>query len=337
MNKSNAKPGWQGSRMGLAAALALGLATPTWAIQAFDGPRRPVTSNKFFAVSVQAQAGYADGEAHETVFDYFPDGSRYKVSELTWDIKGIFLGGGVATLTLFDRVHVNGGFWAPLNKGNGGMDDYDWLLYEKDSPWTDRSHSEADVTRGRMWDVNGGVDVIKYKGLALKGLGGYKENFWRWEDRLQEYVYSSDPWNYPAGFRDVRGPGRDANVINYEQTFKIPYVGAGVDYTWQRLTVALYALWSQWVSATDRDEHLARSLVFEERFSNGDYFAAGGRVTYTFPVRVFVQAAVDYQTIDQIIGDVTVTDATGAREEFKDGAGIDNQLSVISLSVGYTY
>ncbi|MDD2240413.1 MAG: omptin family outer membrane protease [Kiritimatiellae bacterium] len=289
----------------------------------------------------QLSLGLANGEGKEHVYDYDgPGGSRRQLSRLDWDIKNVIMGGGSLSVRPFNqqpnflnRFTVNGGMWIALTEGSGEMDDYDWLDTGS-SEWTHYSLSDVDVTEGYIFDLNLAFDVWANPAFTVRAMAGYKQDGWSWEDSGQYALYPD------YGYIPVDLGGE--NMINYEQEFCMPYLGATVDWNWQAWTVSGYLTWSPIVEATDWDEHLARNLDFKETFEDGDMLGLGIEARYDLTQMGFsgwfVTAALDYQKIDLIVGDMhvrnTVTGETGGD---KDVAGIENKTLLISVGGGLRF
>jgi outer membrane protease len=306
----------------------------TSAMHAGDG--LPVVSNSFLAVSVQGSLGLLNGKAQENVYTSV-GGERFRLSQLDWDIRNVVMLGAEVTVALKNTAWLNFGLWGAANQGNGQMNDWDWLLEEPGSPWTDWSLSSVDLTRAWLLDLNVSVELTRFGALGLRGIAGYKYNTWTWEDHGIRHIYSSDP-AVPGGFRnDVRSDPPSTGII-YEQDFHIPYVGAGLTYAAGRWNVDAYALYSPFVVATDYDQHLIRSLDFQEDFTSGQYFGAGVHGTCTFLGQAYATLALDGQIIPETYGDQTVTDTrTGQSESSTGTAGLNNQIWMLSLGVGYKF
>lgn len=307
-------------------------------MHASEGPEYLLFENQPFSVSLRGSVGLLNGRAWETVYDNdpdYPDTKGYKISELYWDLRNLWMGGGVLSVTAFDRFHLNAGYWLPLNKGSGQMDDYDWLTYEWGSEWTDWSLSDVDVTKAHMMDLNVSIDVFKREAVNIRVLGGYKEDNWEWKDYGIYHVYSTDPYT-DWGFRDDIGQDDYSTGIEYEQTYKLPYLGVGLDYVHNNLSLNAYFAYSAWVKADDRDYHVFRNVLFTEEFSGGKYYGVGIKGTYTFAKYFFVSVGVDYQDIPEIIGDTTIVGDEG-NDFFSDSAGIRHQSTMFSLSLGAAY
>lgn len=314
-----------------------GLPLAAWAFQA-DVIAPP---HGDFPVSVGGQLsfGLLNGAAKEHVYDneVFP-GRRYQLSRLDWDLKDVVMGGLQFSVRpikhdLWDALTLNFGYWNALTEGDGEMDDYDWMDPDS-SDWTHYSLSDVDVTEGYILDLNAAWDVVEWKDLIVRGFLGYKQNGWTWEDSGRYLLYPE----YGYVPQDLYGD----NMINYEQEFRMPYLGASVDWTKGDFTVAGRLTYSPSVEATDWDEHVARSLHFKEEFEGGDMLGFGLDVRYAFSRGLlqgaFLAAALDVQTIDLIVGDMEYYDAsTGERGGGRDLAGIENEYWVLSLGGGYRF
>ena len=292
----------------------------------------PVSSNRYASLSVQGSVGLLNGSAVETVYTAV-EGSRYKLSELDWDIKDVVMVGGTLSICVQNQIWLNAGLWGAATQGNGQMNDWDWLMEEQGSPWTHWSLSEVDITRASLLDFNVAVEVIRVGGLGVRGIAGYKYNAWKWEDHGLRHIYSAG-----GGFRNDVSDDDGSTGIIYEQWFHIPYIGGGLNYTNGNWAVDAYALLGPYVTAKDRDQHLFRDLLFEEDFSGGQYYGVGVRSTYTLPGGVFLSAALDGQMIPEIVGDTTlINQRTGAQETSTGTAGIENQVWMLSLAGGYKF
>lgn len=308
--------------------------SPAWAAfqaGAIAGPKE----GPGMPFAAQASLGLLNGEAKEHVFDndVLP-GQRYQVSRLDWDLKSIVMGGGNLSIRPMDKLTVNGGLWVAFTEGSGEMGDYDWLEPAIYPEWDHYSLSEVDVTSGYIFDLNVAWDVVSWNDLTARVFAGYKQDGWKWEDRGVYLLYPE----YGYVPQDLGGE----NMINYEQEFRMPYLGASGDWKLGDFTVSAYLTWSPIVSATDKDEHVLRDLHFEETFDGGDMLGLGLEARYAFSQGffkgAFVSAALDYQKIDMIVGDTEVYDAsTGETSKSSDTAGIENDYLILSLGGGIQF
>ncbi len=315
--------------MGLGLLLPLGAQAGMWA-----APMAGNTSGTGLSMAFQGSLGVANGEAKEHVFDYESRGqSRRQLSRLDWDLKNVAMGGGSLSVRLWDRLALNGGLWLALSEGSGEMDDYDWLDV-RSSEWTHYSLSDVDVTEGYLLDVNAAWKLMQMHGFSTHVLVGYKQDGWTWEDRGVYLLYPE--------FGYVPYPLDGENMILYEQEFRMPYLGANVDWSRGAFTLSGYVKWSPIVEGTDWDEHVAREMSFKETFEGGDMLGLGAEARYEFAQGtfqgVYVSAAVDYQQIDRMIGDMVIRDeATGQSGVETDAAGVENRYWMISLGGGLRF
>ena len=291
-----------------------------------DGPAIPFAG--------QLSLGLLNGEANEYVYDYETwDGSRRQLSRLDWDLKSVAMGGFNGSVRLLNKLTLNGGAWVALTEGNGEMDDYDWLDTGS-TDWTHYSLSDVDVTSGSIFDLNVAWDLVEWEGLTARICAGYKQDEWKWEDHGVYLLYPENGYVPEYLFGE--------NMINYKQRFQIPYLGASADWARGNFTVAGRLMWSPAVAADDWDEHVARSLHFHETFDGGDLLGLGLEARYDFTEGffqgVFLTAAVDYQQIDLIVGDMEIADySTGETGSDTDVAGIENSYTVVSVGGGLRF
>lgn len=283
--------------------------------------------------AAQASLGVLNGEATEHVYDY-ETGSRRQLSRLDWDLQSVLMGGGGVSVRFWDKLTVNGGAWLALSEGSGEMDDYDWL--DVTSPdWTHYSLSEVDVTEGYIFDLNAAWDLVSgWNGFTARVVAGYKQDGWSWEDRGVYLLYPE--YGYvPVGLNGD-------HLIQYEQEIRMPYLGASADWSAGHFTLSGQVTFSPVVEAEDWDRHLARYLRFHETFENGDMLGFGFEARYDFTQGgfqgMFLSAALDYQKVDLIIGDMEIEDySTGETGFGPDIAGMENEYLVFSLGGGIRF
>ena len=156
-----------------AIVFSIASSTPSYALHASGGGEDILlTDNDTVRLAVQGSVGTLKGQAREVVFD-----AGTKLSELTWDLAGLSVGGASASLNVMNWFSFNIGYWSVLNNGSGSVDDYDWLL---ESPaWSDWSHSKANVKTGTVFDLNISRDLLRFKNWALDARLGRKKDNWK--------------------------------------------------------------------------------------------------------------------------------------------------------------
>lgn len=304
------------------------------ASHAYDGPEVKLMDGQNFSFTVRGSLGYLNGEARELVYD-FDQGYRRKASELIWDLQGLGMIGGIASIKYTKWLNVNLGIWTAINEGSGGMVDYDWFVNVPGAPspdaWTDRSFSDVQVINATMFDINVSAEIFKLDQVAFHALIGFKQDSWEWDDSAQEYVYSA------YSFRDTIGSFGGISVIDYEQTFSIPYVGVSANGPLGPFECSAYLLFSAAVSAEDKDFHILRGLHFKETFDGGNYIALGINATYHISGALFVSAALDSQTIPEIDGDMELRGPNGETASNSNTAGISHESTMFSATIGYNF
>jgi outer membrane protease len=328
-----------------AAALAAGLAAcaPGAALAqlaSLPAAPAPVTARAGGAsFSLEASVGMLGGTATERAFSY-PQGSRFKISELNWDLEGVALGGVQAAVGIGRRVRLGAGFWTALTDGSGMMVDRDWLYSDafsafvtpSDANWTHESrHPDTSVDTGRVFDLNLAVTALEGRGFTLSGILGWRSETWGWTARGGTFVYSDE------GFRDTVGSFADGvEVIAYEQQFTVPYVGVGVAWEGPTLRLDGRVLASGLVSATDHDYHALRDVTYDGDFSRGAYLGLGVGAAWSFAPRWRASLAFAYESFSEIIGDVTMSGAEGSGT-FGSAGGIALESATASLGVGFSF
>ncbi len=278
-------------------------------------------------ITVRGQLGVLSGEAHEIVYGGkdLPGLEDYKISELIWDLERVVMAGAVVSVGGCGPLVLNVGLWMGVNEGvDGEMYDFDWLDPSR-SDWTDRSRSEVDVISAIMFDANLSLELSRGDGYSLSGVAGVMYDFWEWDDRGQEFTYTVD------SFRDTTGTFGGQNVIDYEQTFLIPYIGVEAALDLGGLSLQGWVLYSSVVAASDEDHHILRELHFEETFEGGEYIAYGVAATFDLDERLFVQGSFERQEVMETVGDLKIVelDVTSS-----DAAGISHEATMISVSLG---
>ncbi|MBM4142191.1 MAG: omptin family outer membrane protease [Lentisphaerae bacterium] len=286
--------------------------------------------------SIQASIGRLDGRAREIVYDpvLAPRASspsagaeRDKLSELTWDLSGLaVLRLGAALRTARGAV-LSLDYRTALNRGDGELQNYDWLGPGEE--WTDWSRSEVFVEAARMADVRAALPVFSAgRSPAWRAIAGYRRDFWKWSDRGWEYVYSNE------GFRDTRGSFGGLRLVDYQQTFSIPYAGAGLRAGRGAFGCDAALLLSPLVTAVDRDFHRLRDTHFEERFTRGRYAAAEAAAAWAVRRNLRLTVALEARIIPETVGDMTIVEMNLT---LPDAAGIAHRSLMAAAGMEWVF
>jgi len=327
----------------LAAALVAFAPAPARAMHATGQPGSGSlqTTAGGFSFALGTSVGLVEGTASELAFYYPPpSGRKFKLSELTWDLKDVVMAGVQGSVGYSRWLRLNLGLWSALNEGNGAMVDRDWayapsvaaFLEPNDQNWTHESqHPDTSLDKGIIVDTNANLMALQAGPFSLHGILGLKYDTWEWSARGGTYVYSSE------GFRDTTGAfPAGQKVISYEQQYLIPYLGVGANLTWPGFQVESHLLYGPAVSASDSDYHVLRDVHFEGAFSGGTYVGVGLDATWSFARHWSATLGVEYQSISEFTGDVTVSGGEGYGK-FPGGGGIAMSATSFSLGAGYRF
>jgi plasminogen activator len=301
----------------------------------------PAPAHAGASFSFDASVGVLAGNATEFAYDY-PNGGKFKLSELTWEINNAVMAGVHGSVGIGRRFRLDLGVRSALTAGSGLMVDRDWnypdsvsaYLDPDDSNWTDESrHPDTSLDKGTMLDLNLSVVALQTGPFSLRGIAGYKNDAWKWTARGGTYIYSTEDY----GSRDDTGafPAGVA-IISYEQQYSIPYIGVGAGWTEPAFRVDGHLLFSPMVSASDSDYHYLRGVRFEGDFSRGTYLGLGLSVDWEFAPHWLATLAVEYQSIPEITGDTTVSGAEGYGY-FEGGGGLAMSAASVALGAGYHF
>lgn len=328
----------------IAAVLVMMLPAAAMAIHAVEGTLPEVPEGGTASFALHGSVGMLDGEAHEYV--YLPQ-IDHKMSELIWDLSGITMAGVVGSINFYNVFRVNAGYWTAMTEGDGGMEDYDWYLFDRPDTWTHQSIHNVKIVGSSIFDLNVSAQLYAAGAVAFRGMIGIKRDYWQWEDAVLEFTYSSlgNPMGEPvAGYsyeqinpnaiRDLKVQGDGSRAIDYEQTFTIPYIGASMEGTLGGLRVNGYLTLSVAVAAEDADVHRLREIHFKETFENGGYVGIGASALYNLSDSLYAMVSYEYQSIPETTGDMEIAE-TG--EKSIDAAGISNEHTTLSASVGMAF
>lgn len=327
----------------LAAALVALAPAPARALHAsgVSDPVQLLAPGAAVSFSLGATVGVVEGSATELAI-YYPYGQKFKLSELTWDLKDVVIGGVQGTVGIGRRFRLDFGVWSALSEGTGTMVDRDWnypdgvsaFLEPNDHNWTDESrHPDTTVDAGVILDQNVSVTALQAGAFSLRGILGFKYDTWKWSSRGGTYTYSRE---YP-GSRDATGNFRSGEeVITYEQKYSIPYLGVGANWAWPAFQVEAHLLYSGWVFASDSDYHVLRDLTFVGDFEGGTYVGLGVKASRAFTPRWSATLGAEYQLIPEITGDVTISGSENTWF-FAEGGGIAMRALAVALGAAYRF
>lgn len=251
-------------------------ANPAYAMRAHTSTDPLELPQGEVSLEIKGTYGQLEGEAREIVYQNVENFGAHKLSQLIWDLSYLYMLGGVATVDFDKSFRLSAGYWIAVNEGDGEMEDYDWFSFENPNIWTHYSRSKVQVTDANIADISISIPLLFYDNMCFNIMAGYKDDFWKWSDSAQEYIYSSD-----RGFRDVTGSFEGANLVIYEQSFNFPYLGVEAACIQDKLNFSFYAAFSNMVEAEGIDQHRARGIKYTGSFSGGSYTGIGAVSSYS--------------------------------------------------------
>ncbi|MFT4553384.1 MAG: outer membrane protease [Chlamydiales bacterium] len=257
-----------------------------------------------FRLQLGLDVSLLNGEARETVYD--TDQDRRKISELFWDLKEIPMVGVHLRSDIFDDFRIDLNAKTNVAQGSGIMTDWDWLHPTDPSFWTNFSQSSVEVKDAQTFDLNASYAFFKFdEGRGrVRAIGGFKYLFWKWEDHIDYLVYSSNAGG--GAVRDIFIPKNGERGIDYQQHFSIPYFGVGAEFPYKSFIFDLHILYSPFVVARDRDYHILRDLLFEEKANNGQYYSFGGEAKWNVFKDWFLGLNIQYERVKEMRADTFI-------------------------------
>ncbi len=282
-------------------------------------------------ISAHMGVAYLNGDATELVYD--ADTGR-KISELQWGLDNVYMLNVGAAVSPLSWLTLSADFWINLNKGDGDMDDYDFLAtnYSGYTHWS--HHDDTDLEQGLMLDLNAAFTFYSFGETSFNGIVGYKYDNWEWESRGGTYTYSS------YYLFDTVGSFPDGEkAISYNHWFHVPYVGLGFESSAGKVFFRGRVIASPLVSAEDEDIHHMRNLRFEEDFDTSSMYGVDLAIGYEVTPNFALTAAFKYQKYEEAKGETTITDlTTGQKYHYPgDAAGTDHTSSMISAGLEYRF
>lgn len=262
----------------------------------------------------------------------------YKLSQLIWNSRNIpTISLGISTE--FEKsynINVEGRFG--IYGGDGVMDDYDWLDIGND--WSHWSHHEDTSITG-LSTLDFSVDYHLFGKNKKKSANkwslvfGYRDESWAWESRGGSYIYSSsgilrdDIGNFTPGLA----------VINYEQSFEMPYLGLKYETRSSKWRFNVQYNYSNQVSVSAIDHHILRNLIFKDDFEKGVMSSYKVGIGYSFMKNFDISLRYDSYTYDEVRGNTTYIDSTtGIPFAYcLNCAGADNSNQSFAIGLSYIY
>ena len=241
-----------------------------------------------YGFSLTPLSGILFGQSEEIVYKYAA--MDHYLSQLLWDLKPLVYLGFAADFGPRDPFQRSGfvtsgsvKFGLPLKSGI--IEDRDWL-YSYNQNLTNYSMHDAYSQNAILADISAGYSwrLRDYLALSLYGEFSYMHFSWMAEDGYLQYLtygdtlpYPPENWTSSLPKEHLYGPG-----IRYSQNWFIfsPVISL------RGKINRLFSLegnfsYSPLIYCMDRDDHLARELIFWDYLSFGHYINGGGKFIFS--------------------------------------------------------
>ncbi len=272
------------------------------------------------------------------VWDNFPlEVVHFPISELDWPLDTVWatLRGDVS----FSRWRLGAKLQKNLTDDPGNMVDRDWGVYGYPFDWRDtlEIYSETDTELdGWIWDVNADFTFYRVPQWSFfAGIGYTYQNF-DFEGRNTRQ-WQRNPFTSDRIYTNVAG-----NTIDYEVTYKIPYMRLGTIFTYKdkmgtdRFTMEGSFAYSPIVEAEDEDNHLLRGFTARSD-TDGNAFIWVLKSRYNFWPHWFMGLNFDYTKIDTDGSSRTVFTGPDALYNHRIGIELESSQTQATFEVGYEF
>lgn len=290
---------------------------------------RPVLADTLFTpenVTTGISFGTLSGETKERV--YAPDEAGRKVSQLNWKYKNAAIIKGHIDWDLMPYLTLGASGWSTLAGKGAHMDDYDWQNPEQKG-WTDHSkHPNTRLNYANQFDLNAKGWIFNQPDWRLGLMAGYQQSRYSFHAKGGSYNYNNGT---------VMGDfDNNTTVIGYKQRFKMPYIGLTGQYLYNKIEFAGTFKYSNWVRASDTDQHYLTTTTFHDKVHNQNYYALEGSVGYWITDNTKIYIDTVWSRITNKKGSLEAYDRSDdSYGKLNKGSGIESYS--LSTSVGLNY
>ncbi|EIE5362128.1 omptin family outer membrane protease [Salmonella enterica] len=275
-------------------------------------------------ISTGLSVGALSGSAKERVYQ---DGRR--VSQLDWKFKNAPILKGNIDWDLSPWVRLGASGWVTAGShGASDMVDRDWMLPHQ-AGYSHISESSSRLRSASFWDVNTTIWGVNDDHWRLGVMAGWQQTDYRWDARGGYYSY----WN---GL--FQGNLPDGKVIGYKLQFKMPYIGLTGGYRYRDIEMNTSFKYSNWVRASDTDEHYLRNATFRDKNRDSDFYSVSADIGYYITPRAKVFIEGEWMRVTNGRGSETATfHDTGEVGYYPDASGIESSSYNVTAGLKYYF
>lgn len=230
--------------------------------------------------NITIYTGLVDGVSKEIVFKNSGnsvDSAKNCLSKLKWEIKNLWVLGGVVQTNCFCKglcLTVNG--WAKNRSSSSVMVDKDFLRKNSTKVTHISKSPDTRLTEAYLIDAELGYEyplsITSTCTLTPAFSLGYEYVHLFWKCYGGSFVYHENSITY-------RGNFPSGLVCSYKERFSIPYVGFRLTGSWKGFECTCYGKYTNKARASTSDFHALRTILFKDTFQNGEYWMAGGQIS----------------------------------------------------------
>jgi plasminogen activator len=278
-------------------------------------------------------AGKINGKSFEIVYDGAD--SKRVLSELQWEIKNLWVVGGIFQTTLgYNRLHFKIDGWTKMHMAPSTMIDKDFFDSDSSEFTHISKHPKTKLDMAQMLGGEIGYDFFCFdRGLLsaqLRCSVGYEFSHFHWKASGGSYVYREEGYTYIGNFADHL-------IIDYKQRFSVPYLALQLNLNWQGATLSFFGKYSDIARVKTNDKHLARDVLFIDSFNDAEYCALGANISGNiwtlcgYPLKVNLKYS--YQWLDTTRGDTKISSPEDSSVKLRDIAGISQFYHIITVGL----
>lgn len=286
-------------------------------------------------LNVGCYAGVVNGLSKEKVYNPLSTNLPYKISELDWKIRNLWILGGIAQVNfLNDRLHICVDGWNKIHADKSKMVDRDFFNVNQPSVATEISwHPDTHLKTAFEIDTQLDYDFYCYHSanqeIKFGLLLGYKYQKFHWNAYGGHYSYANRTinGNFPPG----------ELVIAYTQEFSIPYLGLQVHWKWKHcFEIRIFSKYTTLAYIQDHDFHALRNIHFVGKFRNAHYLGIGTEAIWNIYKCLNLDFRYRYEHLNNTTGDATeIFDNSSFSSP--DSVGIEHNHHLLSIGLSASF
>lgn len=252
---------------------------------------------------------------------YLEPSSDKKLSKLDWKAQGAPIYAVDLSFIYPKWVNLNLNTWSLLTKSNGLMDDYDWLN-PTSRKWTHWSHHQnTTLQKAAGVDLNLDKPFFLNRNFTLAPALGVHMNTFNFMAKGGVANYLDQTMIFP----------KNQKVIQYQQTFTAPYLGANASYSYNEFSLNTSFKFSNKTFSEDLDTHYLRYTDFETSTEKSLFYSLTLNGNYQISNKMHFYLNTEFTKYATARGDLYIEDHYNSWIGYLDKtAGLNNRQLILS-------